>query len=418
MILVCCQMQADESDDLEAITALEAQIEATASSNGPFSGTLFEPLVQLATLQLDFGLREEGIDTLRRAQNIAHRNEGVYSPRQLEIVETLTTLALQDEAYEEANRSKKFSFFVTQHAYPEGSPEVLNAQREISKWFMYTGQTRRARQYLKEAIDSAEKNGHETLNFRLLENEARLIEGNCCNPKYLIKALEKSDDEVLAETRHEVYMAIADAYFMGGKSKRAGEYLAQANEITPLNSAPKALTYRRTLTKPFSEDKDTYRFRDNLPPGARRLERMTREEVMEESVTAPQWFLFDPEKQHQGFSTRDTHETYDKEKRTYAMVGHPILFSEKQLDWLLPIRWKNNKEELRVEVTFNVTETGNLEDIQIAESNAPTKLNRLITKALRKIYYRPALENGIPVETSDVSIVQTFFPRNQAANEG
>ena len=95
------------------------------------------------------------------------------------------------------------------------------------------------------------------------------------------------------------------------------------------------------------------------------------------------------------------------------MVGHPVVFSEKQLDQILPLRLQRNKEELSIEVRFTVTETGDLRDIEVVESNAPAKLNRLLKKALRKTYYRPALTDGRPVVSENVSLVQTFTARRQ-----
>jgi len=77
----------------------------------------------------------------------------------------------------------------------------------------------------------------------------------------------------------------------------------------------------------------------------------------------------------------------------------------------LPFRWEKNKEELSTTMSFTVTETGDLQDIKIEESNAPSRLNRLLTRILRRTYYRPALKAGKPIVSPGVTLVQTFVPR-------
>ena len=69
------------------------------------------------------------------------------------------------------------------------------------------------------------------------------------------------------------------------------------------------------------------------------------------------------------------------------------------------------KEELSITLSFTVTETGDLSDIEVVETNAPNKLNNLLSRVLRKTYYRPAFENGRPVATPGVTLKQTFTPR-------
>ena len=403
---------ADNRSELEAISALAADIESLAGHEGPFADELFAPLMQLARLRLDFGQQEEAVDTLQRAQNIAHRNEGVYSPKQLPIIALLSNLAMGEEKYEDANRQKRFAFFVTTHAYDPESPEVLNAYAELADWYMNTGQPRRARNLIKDAIKLAESTELDPLRFHILDNQTRRLEGNCCNPKKLVSALADQIDETLPETLSAAYLEIADTLILGSKAQRATDYFELAHEISPLNSPAEPMAFRRSLEALLSSQSESYQVMRNMPLSTQQhLRRLRRQEQLEEPYREPQWFLFDPEARHRGFETRDLSETYNREKRTYAMVGHPILFSEAQLDQLLPFRWKKNKEELSITMSFTVTETGDLRDIKIVESNAPSRLNRLLTRILRRTYYRPALKAGKPIASLGVTLVQTFVPR-------
>jgi len=55
--------------------------------------------------------------------------------------------------------------------------------------------------------------------------------------------------------------------------------------------------------------------------------------------------------------------------------------------------------------------------VQFVETNAPLKLNQLMRRALAKTRYRPALANGIPVDTEHVRLIQTFDVDDHETNE-
>ena len=50
----------------------------------------------------------------------------------------------------------------------------------------------------------------------------------------------------------------------------------------------------------------------------------------------------------------------------------------------------------------------NEKKIKVISSNAPQKLNRLMVKSLKNIYFRPALDQSGPIDTSEIKLVQTF----------
>ena len=77
----------------------------------------------------------------------------------------------------------------------------------------------------------------------------------------------------------------------------------------------------------------------------------------------------------------------------------------------MPGRLERDKAELRIDLSFTVEASGDLDDIEIVASNAPVKLNRLMTRALHKVNFRPALLDGMPVARENVTMVQTFLPR-------
>ena len=390
---------------------LDEKIELIISAHGPFEIQLFDPLMQLSKLSIDAGDYETAKDSLQRAQNISHRNEGVYSLKQLEIVDLLTNIALSNAEHKAANKQQRFAFFVATHNLDNDDPEVLFAYMEMAEWFMNTGQTNRARRILQEATELAQDLDQDVLPIAMLASKTRRLQGSCCSPRQMERAVndvERSDPDTLAAA----YLEIADLLTLGRNYRRAADYFQKAHQTSPLvgDSDPIPITAKRTINTVRTTSIETYRVQADMFPSTSRLERMTTEDTLRDLSRKPQWFIFDAGGTHQGFITDDKNETSAPNLGTKLLVGKPILFSEDQLENLLPYRALKKLEEFIIEASFTVTTTGDLEDIEVTESNAPSKLDRLIVETLKKVYYRPALVTGKPVARK-VSIEQTFIAR-------
>lgn len=389
------------------IDQFESEIDQLERSEGPFSDLLFEPLVALAELHISEGDFESATDALHRAQNISHRNDGVYTPRQLSLVSMLTNMALADGDYDQANQQEKFRFHVTRHHLDETDPELLIAYGSMAEWYMNTGQTRNARRVLKEGQAIAERLDRNPLPLAILMNKARRLEGLSTNPKALIAALgsvERSDRDTLVSA----YFETADSLLLNRKEELAASYFSKANEVSVLagSAEPRPITMRRAL-KNLRADTERYRF-ERDPFNQARLDRMTREEILEDVSVEPQWFLMNADRSQQGFDMPEGSERTNPSSETERLIGDPILFSEEQLFNILPSGVQRRMHDIRIEASFTVKTNGDLSNIQITESNGPNKLDRLIMDALRRVYYRPALENGVPVERDNVRLIQTF----------
>lgn len=396
----------DERTYLDRVTLLEAELEQQSMEAGPFGAQLFEPLMELARLHLSQGDHERATESLRQAQNIVHRQEGVYTPRQQEIIQLLISMAMSDGDFETANQQQKFNFFVTTHHLDDADPNLLSAYSEMADWYMQTGQTQRARRLLQEAFTLAEELGADPLPIAIQLNKARRLEGLCCNPRQLIATIEQQD-RTDPDSLAQAYMEIADTLIMGRKEEEAAAYFARAESISPLSTsvAPRMIGMRRSVDNLRVVRVKAYKPTQTLLERSR-LERMTPEEQLADLTLEPQWFIVDAGDEHLGFTMPDTRDRTQAE--TERLVGHPIMFSESQLDNLLSNRLASKKEELTILVSFTVGANGNLDDIEVIESTAPAKLERLLVNALKKIYFRPALEDGVPVTTKDVRLLQTF----------
>ncbi len=404
----------EESEQLalEQKKTLEARVEAISDEHGVFSMALYEPLLTLAQFYFEQGQLEDSAEALRRAQNVAHRNEGVYTPMQLKIIERLAGLSLINDEFKEANKQKKFAFFISTHHLDEDHPDYLYAYAELADWYMNSGQPLRAKRLLEEAIDLAQERNEETLAFTLMIDKARRLQGVCCSTRHLTEIIDSRDrNPTDPDSLAYAYMTIGDAFILARKEENAEVFYQLANELTPLRGTgdPQPITIMRSLDESRQARIQAYTF-DRDPLIDRRLRRMTPTEQLEDEFQDPQWFILDADDSHVGYKIRDLHETSNKDKRTQTLLGEPIKFEEEQLKNLLPFRLHPRGEmaELMIEMSFTVTETGDLTNIEVVESNAPSKLNRLLIDVVRKVYYRPALEGGTPVATDHVRLVQTF----------
>ena len=103
-------------------------------------------------------------------------------------------------------------------------------------------------------------------------------------------------------------------------------------------------------------------------------------------------------------------ESVSTSEPSQKMVGKPFQFIFRQLKTILPssLRSEAKLANISIALDFTVTETGAIRDIEFAKSNAPAKLNRLMKEAIRKTRFRPALVDGRPVITHNVTLTQSF----------
>jgi hypothetical protein len=98
-----------------------------------------------------------------------------------------------------------------------------------------------------------------------------------------------------------------------------------------------------------------------------------------------------------------------------VVIGKPFQFYYDQLRTLLPLRLKKDDalNEVQITLDFTVKNDGSLENIEILETNAPVKVNKLMREVLSKVKYRPALTNGVPVTREHISLTQTFIKHHE-----
>jgi hypothetical protein len=396
-------------------------VEVVADSYGEYSDQLLEPLAGLSRTYIAMGYAEEAGLSLRRAQHITHRNDGVYSPRQIEFIEMMADLALLTRAPMDADKQQKFMFFVSSHHF--SGLDGIHAYTRLATWYTATGQHRKARRILEEVITMIETEAGEN-DLRLMEplkliSQSRRLQGACCIERSLERATGILDQhsDVPGDIVADIYSELADANIIYGKTDIAASLYAAsyAAERTVKTQAPKMISMSKKIGNSSHPRKQMFAMRQDTFSGYDRMRRMSLDEQLKAQYQPPQIFTVAIPEHNYGLRIKDTltmPPSGERVERTEALVGTPFQFLSHQLQNILPnaLRDEVQLASIFIELNFTVSEKGSVQNIEFRSSNAPVKLNRLMKEVIRKIKFRPGLVEGQPVITHNVMLTQSFEP--------
>ena len=390
----------------------QATMEQTQALYGEFSIKLLEPLQGQAKTLREQGKEEDAIEVLNHAIHILRRAEGVYTHRQLDLIDELTEISIEDDKPLRANMQKEFSYFISSRFYGEDSPDLIPETYRLVKWYMRTGQLKKAMELLEKTLDSMESQGR-TNEPRLIEAHlmlasVRRLRGLCCSEKALGEALQivKDNSELSLDLSNELYLGLADAFLVSSKFQEAERYY---NLVENQNSEPSPIVMGKSLDKRHQNFRTIYRTNeDAIGPT---LVRLSREEQLVANEQPPQKFFVRMSEHNKKFDIMNIADSANSRSRTPERIGHPFQFYTEQVEHLLRFS-KNDKERLkRSELTldFTVNRDGSTANVEIIETNAPSRINKLMQQVLSKATFRPALEAGQPVIRDNFKLTQRFF---------
>lgn len=105
----------------------------------PFHPDLFNILMVKSYTQNAEDMHTAAEDSLRRAQHIAHRQDGVYTPRQLPIIETLAGIKIATGEFLDADQEQRFNLKVSERAYGVASEELMPTLNKLGSYFADRG---------------------------------------------------------------------------------------------------------------------------------------------------------------------------------------------------------------------------------------------------------------------------------------
>jgi len=420
-ILLCCLVaQASfgmsEPELKESIDEIEAQ-------QGEYTNQLIEPYMELAKIYLSTGRMNEAESSLRRAQHLMHRDDGVYAMRQLEVVDMFTAMHLAQDRIDSADGQQQFALQISKHNVAENSPDLVPALLRLGQWQLETGQFMKSRSTLQEAketiISNFGANDLRLVAVLRLEARTRLLQGICCawedleEAKAIINQNSSGSDEYA-----DLLFELGDAYIISQKANRAANTYSEAWQVLQqqlldqpvADSPPRQLAMYKGLRE-IQSQKKTYKI-DRDPFGYTNYRQITHQDKFFEDDMEPQFFATSMYENQYNFRIYDRRTEMRDEDPIRKMIGEPVQFDHKQLVYLLPAGYKSdfNMRELAIRLDFTVNEDGKTSDILIIESNAPLRLDKLMKRVVQYSRFRPAFKAGQAVSTPHVKFTQTFSP--------
>ncbi|MFT5561593.1 MAG: hypothetical protein ACI9Z9_001470, partial [Litorivivens sp.] len=131
-------LDAVSGDYLNAILQTTKAIELIESSD-PFHPDLLNILMVKSYTHKAEAMNVDAEDDLRRAQHIAHRMEGVYTKRQIPIIESIASIKIANGEYRNADQEQRFNLKVSEQAYGLASEELTPTLERLGAYFADRG---------------------------------------------------------------------------------------------------------------------------------------------------------------------------------------------------------------------------------------------------------------------------------------
>jgi hypothetical protein len=298
-----------------------------------------------------------------------HRNEGVWTLSQIDILDYLAAMASIEGDRESADRMQNLKLRVVEHNYPANHPLTVSATLDFAEYQQRMGRYEVARDILEETIEHQMETGYNPAHIRLLKNQ--YIRGVCCKKSTLEQAhLTLSEAHELDSTdRAKHLLDLGDLTVMSGSPLTSADYYRGAVRILP--------GLRTHMETPALI-------------GISRSDRMARA-------------YLDVTREHRRLDSRYSLESANP---SGAIVGSPLPVCESGVQDLLG---SEDYASMEVKLALTVSPEGKAKDITVVESNAPVRLTRLVKRLYEITRFRPALVDDV-ASSEQIEITQSFEP--------
>ena len=366
--------EAAEQNYLECISILETQA-------GVFDQALIVPLTQLGTLYQDKGRLQDAVEKFQRAKHISHRNGGLYTLGQVDIVEALSELYLKLDRFDAAEREQWYRFYIYEHYWDKRTAALLPAIFKLADWYRDADQLDYEQYIYEESISTLEAATQQSkfalvTSLRAFATNYRL-HGIAAGQglKALNRALKLSERDVeIAPIQYaEVLIDLGDWYVIAAKFEKAQSFYERA--------------WRFLESKGRTREQLQLLFKDPIALNNRNL-----------NTQHPSGIMLRP-----NYAMRFFHGV--------AVPWHfPNQAEESQRNPL------DNDAVLKtigyIDVQLNVKSDGIMENVILHDTHLPPRFEETVLHNLSGTLFRPRLVNGKPVAANDIRSRLTFINLN------
>ena len=385
------------------MSLLKQKIADIENEYGIFSKDLYFPLVSMANQQFKEKLYADSVATLKRAQSLSHRHQGVLNIDQIEIINKLTELAIIRADFKDANRYQKFVFFLRKKEARDAE-NTVGAYLGMAEWLANTGQLTAARFELRKGFEFSGSEPELTLMLLLEESRIRRLDNLCCGWRKLKEQLDQQPD-INSDLLKTAYFEIADSLILNRKPEEASQYYQMGYALlkTERELDAKMIEMKAQLRSSVTANSKYYTIESELA-FPRRIREMTEDEIENHEGFEPTWLAINAS--NKGFTLPDKGNGRRITRESRALIGKPLIFQGKQFKNIQSLKSKNKQKILEIDLSFDVEIDGDLDNIRVVSSNASSRVDRLLINSLKKVYFRPAINKDGPVLSRNIRISQ------------
>jgi tetratricopeptide (TPR) repeat protein len=374
--------KAAESSYARAIGIVESHV-------GTLNARLIDPLRGLGFTYAAMEDHPRATVVLERGVLTARRNQGLFDPRQMDMLAQLAESQTQIGALESAEQNLKYLVRIAEKAYGTDDPRVAVPISRLARWYSRTAAYEISRGFYLQAIERVEKAGG-------------------------------PDDVALVEPLRGLAENAMRAFLLGDPtSGKADESAAESLMMAPIvNYADPRPGNRRNLTAAAEEALERG---IGILDGSVKAGKSSPIDVARTLIQAGDWYMAKGEvttaqeryarawtQTHQdGNLTPVADKSPDKEQLSFAAPVQ-IFIPLGSTAHLYQDRSPDDVVEQDVVAEFAVRADGTVRDVKVLDSDAGKRKTNLTVSALEQAIYRPRMENGHAVDTTGVLYRQVY----------
>ena len=128
------QQQPTALEQSQELQRFEERIAMLESAAGPYDASLIEALGDMARYYLEVGQPQEAAELYERVLNITRITDGLYSQRQLPVLEALTEAHRAAGNWQLTDDREYLAFHLKSRFYPPGSQAYADAVMTLARW--------------------------------------------------------------------------------------------------------------------------------------------------------------------------------------------------------------------------------------------------------------------------------------------
>jgi len=362
------------------ISNLERCVELIEETEGVFSPRLVQPLYSMGSGLRMTGGHDAAVDSLRRAQHVIHRQDGVYSSDQLGVLDQLTVLNIAAGDFIGAGREQYFYLKVNESEYGSDSLELVPALGKYAEYLKDVGSFQGAVSYYGRALNIIE-NSYGAMDIRLIEPLQGIAEVRI----YQQEALR------YGVARPHINDSAQSMAFNSPQSSSPRSYLYQTPERVKTADGEEALERALGIINNHPESDIT----DQIQAIVRLGDMYT----ITGDARARDVYL-------QASEMMRGRE--DLEELNNELFGLPTRIQPRSTH-VLPLYTSHTADHYFAEVEMIVRSNGRTGEIRIIDANIPNHNRKQLKGMLFKYRYRPRMVDGEMVSAS-MGIQQLYYP--------